>query len=225
VEDEHRIAELLVTCFEREGYACEVARDGLTGLRRAQEDPPDLLLLDLMLPGMDGLSLCRKLRETQETPVLMLTARDQEMDKVLGLELGADDYVTKPFSLAELKARVRSLLRRSQITRQASQEAEAVLDRGDLHLDHGRREVTLRGCSIELTAREFDLLAFLMAHPGQVFSREQLLEKVWEYGHEGYGRTVDSHVTRLRKKIEEDPSSPTRLQTVWGVGYRFRAEG
>ena len=221
VEDEARIADLLVTCFEREGYSCEVTRDGPSGLARALSGRPDLVILDLMLPGMDGLEVCRRLRAQRDTPVLMLTARDQEMDTVVGLDSGADDYLTKPFSLSELKARVRALLRRGRGP-EAAGAAGAVLERGELRLDPSRHQLEVRGRAVELTAREFELLEFLMRNPGHVFSRDHLLERVWGYGHQGYGRTVDSHVTRLRKKIERTPSEPEYLLTVWGVGYRFR---
>ncbi len=222
IEDEARIADLLVTTFTRVGYECEVAFDGLLGLAAARRGQADLILLDVMLPGLDGISVCRQIRQTLDTPILMLTAKDQETDKVLGLEIGADDYVTKPFSIAELRARVRSLLRRSKVAQRDSKPSE-VLSAGPLRLDRGKRKAWAHESLLELTATEFDLLAHLMASPEQVFSREQLLEKVWGYDHCGYGRTVDSHMNRLRKKVEKDPKHPQFLLTMRGVGYKFQA--
>lgn len=220
VEDEARIAEPLLESLQQEGFVCIHAADGPTGLRLALGESPDLILLDLMLPGQDGTSVCRQIRKESNVPILILTARDSEADKVLGLELGADDYVTKPFSLAELKARVRALLRRAGPA-SGEDETPAPIERGDLCIDPARREATLKGKRIGLTATEFDLLEFLARHPGRVFTREHLLESVWGYSFEGYGRTVDSHITRIRKKIEDVPSEPRYIETVYKVGYRF----
>jgi DNA-binding response OmpR family regulator len=222
IEDEDRIADPLATSLRNEGYVCRIMRDGPSGLRSFQEREPDLIILDLMLPGMDGLSVCRKIRETSRVPVLMLTARSGVTDEVLGFELGADDYVKKPFSMPVLKSRLRSLLRRTQEEAEASREEEIVA--GDLVIDEARHRVTRKGVPIELTSTEFSLLLLLAKSPGHVFSREQLLEKVWGYRFEAYRRTVDSHVNRLRKKIEEDPSAPQYVLTVYKVGYRFRED-
>ncbi len=219
VEDEPSIREALCVSLGNEGYHCISASDGPTGLKLALEKKPDLLVLDLMLPGMDGLSICRRVRQESNIPILMLTARDGENDQVLGFELGADDYVTKPFSLAVLKSRVRSLLRRANPD---SKEAPSVLTIGDLTIDEARHTVTLKGAPLELTSTEFSLLLYLARSPGRAYSREQLLEEVWGYCFEGYRRTVDSHITRLRRKIEEDPSDPQFVLTVYKVGYKFR---
>ncbi len=221
VEDDPGISEMLATALDRRGYRCRVERDGPAGLKAAKDHRPELVILDLMLPGMDGLSVCRELRRESRVPILMLTARDGEADKVLGLELGADDYVTKPFSLAELDARIRSLLRRAAPDQGPGAAPVETLERHGLSLDLARRKVARQGVPVELTATEFELLAHLVRNPGRVFTREDLLQAVWGYSFEGYGRTVDSHVTRLRKKIETDPHHPRLVQTVRGVGYRF----
>lgn len=221
VEDDPTIAASLEEALGREGYACHVARDGHAGLALAREKDPDLVILDLMLPGMDGFSVCRELRRDSNVPVLMLTAREGETDQILGFELGADDYVVKPFSLTILLSRVRALLRRGGL---AGSEGPPVYDLGALVIDTGRHRVTVDEEEVELTSTEFDLLTFLAASPGRAYSREQLLEAVWGYTFEGYKRTVDTHVTRLRKKIEPDPSDPTWILTVYKVGYKFREE-
>jgi DNA-binding response OmpR family regulator len=222
VEDEARIAELVRTALEREGYACEVARDGPAGLDAARSGRPDLIILDWMLPGMDGLGVCRAVRAEADIPILMLTARDQEADTVLGLEVGADDYMTKPFGIAELRARVRALLRRARRGSEPAVTSPEVVEVGPVRLDPSRHRVEVRGVAVDLTATEFGLLEFLVRSPGQVFTREQLLDHVWGYAHAGYGRTVDSHMTRLRKKVEVAPKDPEWLITVRGVGYKFR---
>lgn len=224
VEDEERISEPLATSLRNEGYECRVAGDGLRGLELFQEKNPDLVVLDLMLPGMDGLSVCRKIREESQVPVLMLTARTGVTDEVLGLELGADDYVKKPFTMEVLKSRIRSLLRRSGSQSNSEEDNQAPLVAGDLVIDEYRHQVTRKGQPVELTSTEFSLLALLAGSPGRVFSREQLLEQVWGYSFDAYRRTVDSHVNRLRKKIEEDPAHPTYVLTVYKVGYRFRED-
>ena len=221
VEDDPTIAASLEEALQREGYTCHVARDGPAGLELARGRDPDLVVLDLMLPGMDGFSVCRELRRESDVPVLMLTARDGETDQVLGFELGADDYVVKPFSLTVLLSRIRALLRRGA---RGGEEGPPVYDLGALVVDTGRRVVTAAGAEVELTSTEFDLLAYLAASPGRAYTREQLLEAVWGYTFEGYKRTVDTHVTRLRKKIEPDPSDPTWILTVYKVGYKFREE-
>jgi len=221
VEDDATVAEVVGRYLERDGYQVEVLTDGAMALARALSSPPDLILLDLMLPGMDGMEVCRRIRGTAPTPIIMLTARGQEGDRVLGLELGADDYVAKPFSPRELTARVRAVLRRS-VAAAGSKPAgrEGFLRAGAIELDPTARTVRVAGRDASLTAREFDLLAFLMDQPHRVFRREQLLEDVWGYTF-GDTSTVTVHIRRLREKIEPDPAAPTHIKTVWGVGYRF----
>jgi DNA-binding response OmpR family regulator len=217
VDDDPMVAEVVARYLERDGHSVECVGDGAEALRRALADPPDLLVLDLMLPKMDGLQVCRKLRERWPVPVIMLTALGDEMDRVVGLETGADDYVTKPFSPRELALRVRSVLRRARGT--LAPTGETTTD-GELTVDTAAHEVRLGEKGISLTAREFDLLAFLMRHPRQAFTRADLLEKVWGWEF-GDSSTVTVHVRRLREKIEEDPTVPRRILTVWGVGYRY----
>ena len=224
VEDERDIAQLLrlhlLECCER----VECADNGDEGLWLAQTLPWDLIILDLRLPGMSGLDICRQLRSSQSyVPILMLTAKSTELDRVLGLEIGADDYLTKPFSVQELMARVKAIFRRCEALRQMppASAARTLVEAGALQLDIEKRQVVYQGLPVELTAREFDLLHHFMAHPGRVFSRAQLLDSVWGYGHDGYDHTVNSHINRLRAKIEPDPAKPTYIITVWGVGYRF----
>ncbi len=220
IEDNRDIAELVALHLRDEGYAVTLADDGRAGLALAQGGAFDLLVLDLMLPGLDGLSICREIRAQERyLPILMLTAKSSELDRVLGLELGADDYLTKPFSIRELVARVKALLRRQAAL--APVPTGAVISSGGLHIDSDRRQVSVDGRDIELTAREFDLLLHFARHPGRVFSRAQLLDQVWGYGHEGYEHTVNSHINRLRNKIEQDPAAPRYVLTVWGVGYKF----
>ncbi len=227
IEDNPEIAELLAMHLGDEGYRVDLAARGDLGLTKAQGGGYDLLILDLMLPGLDGLSVCRELRRSDPLlPILMLTAKGTELDRVLGLELGADDYLTKPFSVRELVARVKAQLRRVQALAQHTTPVEQgqALRCADLLIDPDRRRVTRADTPIELTAREFDLLHFFARHPGRVYSRVQLLEQVWGYGHEGYEHTVNSHINRLRAKLEPDPANPRYVLTVWGVGYKF-AEG
>ncbi|HYE96408.1 MAG TPA: response regulator transcription factor [Rubricoccaceae bacterium] len=222
VEDEPALADLLRLHLGDLGYEVEVARDGQRGLERALQRPFALVLLDLMLPGLDGLEVCRRLRQAQRpVPVLMLTARSDEGDKVIGLDVGADDYVTKPFSVRELMARVRALLRRVEMDAAQPSGQEEALRFGDLVIHPQKRKVTLGGAAVELTAKEFDLLTLFAREPGRVFSREELLDLVWGYQYAGYSHTVNSHINRLRGKIERDPSAPRFIRTVWGVGYRF----
>jgi DNA-binding response OmpR family regulator len=225
VEDDLTVAEVVLTYLRRAGYEVEHAPDGQVALDAAARARPDLVILDLMLPGIDGLEVCRRLRETGPIPVIMLTALGSENDRVLGLEVGADDYVTKPFSPRELTLRVRSVLRRATAGAGAGGEASAadtatVLEAGPLRLDVTGHRATRRGAALALTSREFDLLAFLLAHPGEAFTREALMRQVWgwEFGDQS---TVTVHVRRLREKVEEDPADPRMLVTVWGVGYRF----
>ena len=218
VEDEATVRDTLALNLRAEGYTVLAAGDGATGLRLAREEDPDLVVLDLMLPELDGLSLTRMLRRDSQVPIIMLTARGTEMDKITGLETGADDYVVKPFSLGELLARVRANLRRATTDTRA---AAARLQAGDLVLDLLGRRATLAGEEVKLTHREFDLLAELMRNQGAVLSRDLLLTRVWGYDYVGDSHTVDVHIRWLREKIEADPSAPQRLTTVRGVGYRF----
>jgi DNA-binding response OmpR family regulator len=222
VEDEHDIAELVALHLRDEGYGVTVATDGHAGMRQAFARSWDLVLLDLRLPGPDGLAICKALRGRENyVPILMLTSKSSELDRVLGLELGADDYVTKPFSVSELIARVKSLFRRvDAISRKHQPRPESVVV-GDIAIDSGSREVHVGNQRVELTAREFDLLLHFARHPGQVFSRAQLLDSVWGFGHEGYEHTVNSHINRLRGKIERDGDQPQYIITVWGVGYKM----
>ena len=219
VEDDPTVAEVVARYLVREGFDVQSASDGQVALQRAIASPPDLMVLDLMLPGLDGLEVFRRLREVTPVPTIMLTARGDEGDRVLGLEIGADDYVSKPFSPRELTARVKSVLRRANGPAPRAGTAEMLTAR-DLCVHVPAREVRFSDQPVSLTAREFDLLLFLMLHPHRVFRREDLLERVWGYTF-GDTSTVTVHVRRLREKIESDPSVPTMIQTVWGVGYRF----
>ena len=222
VDDDGTVADVVVRYLERDGYDVTATGDGSEAVDLAVAAPPDLVILDLMLPGLDGLEVCRRLRRIAPIPVIMLTARGDEVDRVIGLELGADDYVAKPFSPRELTARVKSVLRRTRGPRfdQPAESHAAVLRAGDLRVDLTAREVLRGDQGLQLTAREFDLLAFLMLHPRRVYRREELLEQVWGYSF-GDTATVTVHVRRLREKVEADPSRPALIQTVWGVGYRF----
>jgi DNA-binding response OmpR family regulator len=227
IEGNRDLAGLLKEHLQDLGYGTELAHDGVSGLTRAEASRYDLVILDLMLPGLDGMEICRHLRRKKYyTPILMLTAKSSEMDRILGLEIGADDYVVKPFSIKELLARVKAIFRRGDNIRQDSRAEESdILKRDDLVINTTRRTVHRGDKAIELTAREFDLLAHFAQHPGRVYSRAQLLDKVWGYGHEGYEHTVNSHINRLRSKLEVNPSKPRYIQTVWGVGYKFDDPG
>ena len=217
VDDEPTIREVVVTYLQREGYDTLEAADGIRAREILEQHEPSLVVLDLMLPGTDGLELCRWIRTRSDLPVIMLTARGEEADRIVGLELGADDYVTKPFSPRELVARVRTVLRRVEPS--ARTDERIALE--DLVIDAATREVTRADKELRLTAKEFDLLWFLASHPKQVFSRDQLMDRVWGYSAALDTGTVTVHIRRLREKLETDPSHPTFLQTVWGVGYRF----
>jgi DNA-binding response OmpR family regulator len=221
VEDDPTVAEVLSRFLRREGYQVEVASDGPAGLARALSGVHDLVILDLMLPGLGGLEVCRRLREVAAIPVIMLTALGEEADRIAGLDLGADDYLAKPFSARELTARMKAVLRRANgLVTPSPQPVTEVLRAGDVEVDTGTHEARLAGRLVALTAKEFDLLAYLVRHPRQAFRREELLEAVWGFSH-GDLSTVTVHVRRLREKIETDPSDPRRVCTVWGVGYRF----
>lgn len=221
VEDEATLVQTIAYTLRREGYTVVTAGDGQTALTLAREARPDVVVLDLMLPGLDGFEVCRRLRAESAVPILILSARDTEIDRVVGLEIGADDYLTKPFSLRELLARIRALLRRMRLLAEIPAAETPPLRVGDLTIDPTGRRVWRNDQELQLKPREFDLLLFLARHRGQVFSREQLLDRVWGYEHAVDSRTVDVHVRWLRAKIEDDPRTPRRLQTVRGVGYRL----
>ncbi|UCE55212.1 MAG: response regulator transcription factor [Desulfobacterales bacterium] len=223
IEDNRDLVHLLQGHLRDLAFQVDVAFDGLAGIAKADSDKYDLIILDLMLPGLDGIEVCRRLRRKPSyVAILMLTAKSSEMDRVVGLELGADDYVTKPFSIRELLARVKAILRRvEELSEGAKEPVEAIIQFGDLVLDPARRNANLKGQSIELTAKEFDLLSHFARNPGKVYTRSQLLDRVWGYGHDGYEHTVNSHINRLRAKIEKDPTHPAYILTVWGVGYKF----
>ena len=221
IEDERDIADLIRIHLQDLDYAVTIARDGNAGLRHGSAETWDLIILDLRLPGVDGLEICRKLRQKSEyVPILMLTSKSSELDRVVGLELGADDYVTKPFSVLELMARVKAILRRAEITTRPRQSGGELMV-GALTIDSATRGATVRGEPVELTAKEFDLLLHFANNPGRVFRRAELLDSVWGYGHDGYEHTVNSHINRLRSKIEDDPAHPSLIVTVWGVGYKM----
>jgi DNA-binding response OmpR family regulator len=226
VEDDTSLRETLVYNLSRQDYNVQAVGDGQAGLEAARKSPPDLVLLDLMLPGLDGFEVCRILRQEINIPILILTARDDEIDRVIGLEIGADDYITKPFSMRELMARVKAHLRRERLIRQevGSEQEQTSQDKltfANLTIDLGRREVLINETPIQLKPKEYDLLLFLAQHRRQALSRQFLLERVWGWDFAGGTRTVDVHVHWLREKIEPDPAHPTRLVTVRGSGYRF----
>lgn len=221
VDDEPSICDVLTRYLEREGYVVEVAADGPEALRATAQMSPDLIVLDLMLPGLDGLEVCHRLRMQSAVPIIMLTARDEEADKVRGFTTGADDYMTKPFSPAELVLRVKAVLRRVEAAVTSTQAPENMLRFGSLTIAPAFRRVELAGRMVDLSAREFDLLHFLASHPAQVFTRSQLLQQVWDYNYYGDSSTVTVHISRLREKLEPDPTQPRYIKTVWGVGYKF----
>lgn len=223
IEDERELRSLLRTELEKAGHRVVTASDGTDGLMLVEREAPDLVILDIMLPGFDGLEVCRRIRRAHITPILMLTAKSTELDKVLGLELGADDYLTKPFSLRELLARVSALLRRVELMREHAHlvEDEAQIQLPDLSLDQTTREVISAGRLVQLTAREFDLLYLLASNPGRVFSRDYLVHRLWGEDYDGFDRTVDTHILRLRKKLGGRGSPGERIVTLWGIGYKF----
>ena len=228
VDDEQNIVDILKINLKKDGFETIEAYDGAEGVEKAFSENPDLILLDLMLPKMDGFEACKKIREKLSTPIIMLTAREEEVDKVLGLELGADDYITKPFSVRELMARIRANLRRSSVEPAPEKEGDpssaSVITSGNLTINCDRYEVRKNDEIIDLTLREFELLKFLATQPERIFTRENLLEKVWGYEYYGDVRTVDVTVRRLREKVEDEPSSPTCIITKRGVGYYFNKE-
>jgi two-component system OmpR family response regulator len=221
IEDEDTLREMLKYNLESEGYTVSVAGNGKVGLELAQSQSPDLVILDIMLPEIDGFEVCKRLRRDMIVPILMLTAKEEEVDKVLGLELGADDYMTKPFSMRELKARVKAMLRRVSMLQQEAQGNSDIITSGNMTIDLSRHRVSLGDTTIQVNPKEFDLLAYLARNKGYVFSRDQLLDRVWGYDFSGDTRTVDVHMRWLREKIEVEPSKPVRLITVRGIGYKF----
>lgn len=221
VDDEKTIVKGLKFNLEKEGYEVFTAFTGEEALRLFQDENPDLIVLDLMLPEIDGFEVCRRIRKVSDVPIIMLTARGEDIDKILGLELGADDYVTKPFNPRELAARIKAILRRSHAPA-VDPASMQVIRLQDLQIDLFQHKVRVREKDVELTSKEFALLSLLASHPGRVFSREKLLEHVWGYDYYGDARTVDVHIRHLREKIEPDPASPQLILTVWGAGYKFR---
>lgn len=226
VEDQQDIADLLSLHLSDMGAVVTHCIDGNEGMSLALSESWDLLILDIQLPGASGLDICRKVRKEQRyTPLLLLTSRSSELDRVLGLDLGADDYITKPFSVMELLARIKAIFRRASAMQKNSVQNSRTITIGALKIDEGQRAVQLGSKEIELTAREFDLLKHFSSNPGRVFSRSELLDQVWGYGHDGYEHTVNSHINRLRTKIETDSNNPKYIITVWGVGYKFDTTG
>ena len=223
IEDNQDLARLLDLHLRDLSYDVELALDGDSGWALVNKNTYDLIILDLMLPGLDGLEICRRIRtQPAYTAILMLTSKSAELDRVLGLEMGADDYVTKPFSIRELMARVKAIFRRMDQLQSGDRDQEAAVIRtGELVIEPDRRRVSLRDVTLDLTAKEFDLLLHFARHAGRVFTRAQLLDSVWGYGHDGYEHTVNTHINRLRAKIEKNPAQPEYVITVWGVGYKF----
>jgi len=223
VEDDPDIGRLVSLQLAELNCESRLMTDGVSALAEAEAGRYDLLILDLMLPRLDGLEICRRLRaQSRYTPILMLTAKSSELDRVLGLELGADDYLTKPFSMLELAARIKAIFRRADHLSAAAAPAQVLIEAGELHIDLQRHSASIKGQPLDLTAKEFELLTYFARSPGRVFTRMQLLDQVWGYSHSGYEHTVNSHINRLRNKIERDPAHPDFIETVWGVGYRFR---
>lgn len=220
VDDEKLLVKGIKFNFEQDGYTCETAYDGEEAVKLAKDKSIDLIILDLMLPKVDGLSACQKIREFSNVPIVMLTAKSEDMDKIMGLEYGADDYLTKPFNILELKARVKAILRR--VTQGDKKNGEKTVTVGGISLDYNFRRATVEGRIIDLTSKEFDLLDLFISNEGKVYSRENLLDIVWGYDYPGDIRTVDVHVRRLREKIEPDPAHPTFIHTKWGVGYYYK---
>lgn len=223
VDDEPKIVEMLVDYLEAVGFEVLSAKNGKQALEMVQTAKPDIMVLDVMMPGIDGIDVLRRLRSLSQLPVLMLTARASEQDKLMGFELGADDYLSKPFSMKELAARLRAILRRGgvAVTKAEDTSGKQKIILGDLVLDYERREVSREGGKLELTGAQFDILARMMEHPGRVFTRMQLLETLQDHPYEGYERTIDVHIKNIRKALEPNPSEPSYIHTVWGVGYKM----
>lgn len=222
VEDDRDLVKLIKINLEDLGHTVHTAGDGLEALKLFDEKDPSLVILDIMLPKMDGFEVCKRIRnKNRKVPIMMLTAKAEEVDTILGLELGADDYMTKPFSVRELSARVKAIFRRIKVDQEQDGNLPEELVYDHLKIYPNKRKVTLSGKTIDLTSKEYDLLLLFSSNPGKAYSREQLLNKVWGYSYEGYSHTVNSHINRLRSKIEKDPSNPHFIKTVWGVGYRF----
>ena len=222
VEDDSDLSELIKIQLTDLNFQIDQSYNGTKALEKAQSNPYSLIILDIMLPGMDGFEICKEIRsKDSKTPILMLTAKAEEIDKIMGLEFGADDYLTKPFSIRELTARVKALLRRSEVSKQDDDPIQERIEFGDLTIYPEKRLINLNKDQLELTSKEFDLLMLFATNPGRAYSRQQLLDIVWGYQYNGYSHTVNSHINRLRSKIEDDPSNPLYIKTVWGVGYRF----
>lgn len=219
VDDEKTLVKALTFNLEKEGYEVVAAYDGEEALKQIESNDPDIVILDLMLPGLDGFEVCRRVRKNLDIPIIMLTAKGDDIDKILGLELGADDYITKPFNPRELLARIKAILRR---TDSQSSTLKNLIKVQDLQIDLYQHKVRVKGNEIDLTSKEFALLNLLATNPGRVYSREQLLEQIWGYNYYGDARTVDVHIRHLREKLESDPSNPRYILTVWGTGYKFR---
>ena len=224
VDDEKLLVKGIKFNLESEGYQVDVGHDGIEAVEKARIGNYDLIILDLMMPGLDGLSACMQIRSFSMVPIVMLTAKSEDTDKLLGFEYGADDYITKPFNILELKARIRALLRRSNIHPQGEGGDQAAVTIGHITIDPLRRRAERSGTPVELTAKEFDLMELLMRNPGRVYSRENLLDIIWGYDYQGDIRTVDVHIRRLREKVEHQPATPERIMTKWGVGYFLKAE-
>lgn len=226
IEDDPDIGDMLDINLRDEGYSVDIATDGIAGLNRLQAQPYDLLVLDLMLPGLDGLEICRQVRQMPHyQPIIMISAKSAEIQRVLGLELGADDYLSKPFSVPELIARIRALFRRIDALQRSLQIKSGIITFGDLTIDPLAHEVKLDNRPVSLTGKEFELLLFFAKNPGKAFTRMTLLDQVWGYSHDGYEHTVNSHINRLRSKIERNSAKPQFIQTVWGIGYKFAESG
>ena len=224
VDDEKLLVKGIKFNLENEGYQVDVGADGVEAVEKAKAGNYDLIILDLMMPRLDGLNACMQIREFSMVPIIMLTAKSEDTDKILGFEYGADDYITKPFNILELKARIRALIRRSSVQGGADESASSAITVGQVSIDPLRRYTERDGISVELTAKEFDLIELLMKNPGRVYSRENLLDIIWGYDYQGDIRTVDVHIRRLREKLEREPATPERIMTKWGVGYYLKAE-
>jgi len=224
VDDEKLLVKGIKFNLENDGYQVDVGYDGIEAVEKAKSGNYDLIILDLMMPGLDGLSACMEIRSFSMVPVVMLTAKSEDTDKLLGFEYGADDYITKPFNVLELKARIRALLRRSNVHANADAGDQSALTIGHISIDPLRRHAERTGIPVELTAKEFDLIELLMRNPGRVYSRENLLDIIWGFDYQGDIRTVDVHIRRLREKLEPQPATPERIMTKWGVGYYLKSE-